>query len=784
MDKVEPVVSFICTKCRVVCDPGDDQNDKTTLYNISVNTPWLTTCVLAIKKKRTFCSSSSLTGKTATMTPPRNGVLVLLSLAASIQAAPASIPSDQISLNPPSYSISWDGPQVPTQKPEEDPIETAAPTPTDQISLDPPSYTVTWDGPEVPTTIITSSTSTQPGYSVNPIPTKKPHWPKPPHSWKPSSSKTKPAETSSSTEYEPIPSDPIEIPDFPEPSSNPPSKPSDSFSLGPPSATISWGKRQGQFEPVPTDCGDPEEPTPEEPTPEEPTPEEPENPPTPPDDITLAPPTATVSWGKRQWPYRPKPTKRPQPTKGPKPTTSLAPEPSEEPTPEEPTPEEPTPEEPIPEEPEEPEEPPSNPSSPPDEVTLAPPTATISWGKRQIRPTPHTKPKPTKSKPTKSSTIKTSTKPTPTQSEEPIPEEPIPEEPTSSPPSPPDEVTLAPPTATVTWGKRQFDDITLVKPTATVGWSRRQDEEGPGLELPGLPELPELPIPTNPDDVTLVQPTATMSWGKRQDEEDPETEQPQLPAPTISDDITLVPPTATVSWGKREAEAAPQTNSWGIVWPTNIPQFPSIPIQTIPGTVSWGKRDPEPTVAAILDDAQDARFTCGSTITTSSIHPCPRPSCQAHCTLSPEFITAPWPSINTETGIPSCPLTATATNVCASCVCPTTIVTSHITTPPPLPTDKPQPPFPCSTVTLTVAPPCVPPTCPHVDDIACKIGNAKPIPVEKVTITTITSAAPSATKPLPPGGECSPRPTTTVHMGCPTFTCVPATKACPVPTGL
>ncbi|KAF1958766.1 hypothetical protein CC80DRAFT_19438 [Byssothecium circinans] len=498
------------------------------------------------------------------MAPSRSSILVLLGLVVSIQAIPAAQPQPdaqvvrQITLDPPTYSISWD-PPLPTppadDKPEDPEDDPPAPPPTDSITLSPPTASISWDGPQPP---ITTKKPGWPGHWGKRQFEDDPDWPEDPE--------------------DPGDGGPIIIPPV-----GPPQNPPDTIIINPPTATITWGKRQVESGPRPTDFpDDPEEPEdPGDGGPIEIPPAQPTQ--NPPDTVVINPPTATITWGKRQFESGPEPTD-------------------------------------FPDDPEEPEEPGDGPI----EIPPAQPTQ-----------------------------------------------------------NPPNTVIINPPTATITWGKRQADEITFVKPTGTISWGKRQDDDDD-----------DIPTPT-------------------------EINNPLPPAPP--DDITLGLPSAIVTWGKREEEAA--------------------------------------------------QFTCGSTNTETTIHPCPTYSCGGQCSLVPGSTTVVPPVIDTGTGIPACPVTATFSNICASCKCPTTF---SITT-----TKLPSPPKPttsCVTITSTIVPPCVPPTCPHADLVACKIAapEVKVREIEKTIITTtILTIPPPPTPPTPISDKCTPVRTKTVFKGCPTFTCVP-----------
>ncbi|KAJ4286135.1 hypothetical protein N0V90_013484 [Kalmusia sp. IMI 367209] len=346
-------------------------------------------------------------------------------------------PTNIISLNPPSFSVSWDGPQPPktTKKPwpprptkktstkgyvsatvSWNQAQGNAPSqPTNIISLNPPSYSISWDGPKPPKTTKkpqppkpTKKTSTKghvsatiswgkrqliPSYSISwdgpqpPQPTKNP-WPWWPPRPSPSAytstngyvsasvswGKRQEDEDPEPTEFPGFPEDP-DFPEDPEEPGGPISFPSfpvptppNSIGIQPPSVSFSWGKRQ-EDEPEPTDFPEPEDP--EDPADPIGSPVGPQ--PTPPNSIGIQPPHVSFSWGKREeaaaatpppsigldkptnsikWPQPPKSTSKAWISWGKRqddgdPTEVFPPAPTHS-----------------------------------DQITFVPPTASISWGKR------------------------------------------------------------------------------------------------------------------------------------------------------------------------------------------------------------------------------------------------------------------------------------------------------------------------------------------------------------------------------------------------------------------
>lgn len=563
---------------------------------------------------------------------------------------PVPSTSNIISLNPPSFSVSWDGPQPPktskkpghpkpprpTHKTKSKKTSTkgyvtasvswgkaqdeALSTPTNIISLNPPTYSVSWNGPKPPKT------------------TKKPRPPKP--SQKTSTKGHVSASISWAKRQDVSYSISWDGPQPPLPTKKPWPwwPPAWTSTNGYVSASVSWNKRQDEEDPEPTDFPDfpdfPEDPE----FPE--FPEEPNNPITqpappaftPPNTIGIQPPKVSFSWGKRQ-------EDEPLPTDFPD------------------FPEDPE----FPEFPEEPNNPITQPAppvfTPPNTIGIQPPKVSFSWGKRQDEPEPTDFPD--------------------------FPEDPefpeFPEEPNNSitqpaPPAftPPNTIGIQPPKVSFSWGKRE---VAATVPSKTVGKPTKSTKS-----------------PNPPKSTTK----AWISWGKRQDEDPVPTEISGPSAPPPSDQITIVPPTASISWGKREPE--PQAPTYGLGFPTFSWGFP--PALPSSAHVSWGKRE---------DDEKKTRH-------------------------------------------------------------PTTFQT-HKSRPHPTVTSKPVPiPSSCPTVTKTIVPPCVPPTCPR-GLVGCKVGEAKVLEIEK-TIVTITTVAKPTLKPTPTKSVCTTS-TVLVNIGCPTWTCVP-----------
>ncbi|CAO2657544.1 Nn.00g036700.m01.CDS01 [Neocucurbitaria sp. VM-36] len=359
------------------------------------------------------------------------------------KTTPKSTPkSSQQPTSTPQYS------PKPTSTPKPTPTPTPTPTPpkeTDQISLGPPKYSVSWNLEKRQDTIDLNvkPTSKAPLKSTSTTTTK----PKP----KPTSKKPKPSSTPKPT---PTPT--------PTPTPSPPQQ-SDEITIGPPQYSISWAKkRQFDYDPEAT-----AEPFPED---EEPFPEDPEDEgpieippfpfPTQPNSIGIQPPKVSFGWGKREAAPQtehdtiglqfPRPTiwwPKPQP-----PTYVSWGKRQDE---AEPTalPEDPE----FPEDPEDPEEtgpieiPPFPIPTPPNSIGLEPPKQSVGWGKREAAPETDTIglqfptfsfywPKP--SPPTYISWGKR-------QDEEEPTEMPAPPAPTPS-----DEVVIQPPQASISWAKR------------------------------------------------------------------------------------------------------------------------------------------------------------------------------------------------------------------------------------------------------------------------------------------------------------------------------------------
>jgi len=451
--------------------------------------------------------------------------------------------------------------------------------------------------------------------------------------------------------------------------------------------------------------------------------------------------------------------------------------------------------------------------------------------------------------------------PEPTEEPEPTSDDGEPPIETGTKPS--DQITLNPPTATISWGKRDVDPPPTIGlgfptysivwpkfplPTATVTWGKRQDDEEPIPPTEALPEDP-VPEPTEilpgpqpdpSDEITLAPPTATVSWGKR-DVDPPPTIGLGFPTYTM---IWPKPPktTAHVSWGKRDVDPPPTIGlgfptytmiwpkppktsahvSWGkrqedeVPEPTEIAPGPqpdpsdAITIAPPVGTVTWGKRDaaPEPTAAPELLDveARAAQFTCGSYTTVTSIKSCPRIGCRPPCVFTPEDFElapdAPWSPTTTDI---RCPIVKTATNKCATCQCPTTFASILPTPIRPITTKFPKPdppitlphlpvitksvPLPSSssscaaTVTQTIVSPCPPPPiCPH-NAVACTeakivkreaVVEKRVVQVETTVLTPTPVILPTRlpSKSVEPG-RCTGQVTKGVLAPCPTYTCVP-----------
>ncbi|KAF2007369.1 hypothetical protein P154DRAFT_393598, partial [Amniculicola lignicola CBS 123094] len=162
---------------------------------------------------------------------------------------------------------------------------------------------------------------------------------------------------------------------------------------------------------------------------------------------------------------------------------------------------------------------------------------------------------------------------------------------------PKDSIGLQPPKATIIWGKRDAeadpqDSIGLHTPA--ISWGKRQD----------ITEIPVLPGPTPTDEISMNPPEATVSWGKRDDDADSQ-DSIGLQFPTYSFNWPKPPKSTSkvaISWGKREAE--PATNSFGLGKPTRSIKWPKPPKTTAKSTssagyISWGKREAEPATDSI-----------------------------------------------------------------------------------------------------------------------------------------------------------------------------------------
>lgn len=319
--------------------------------------------------------------------------------------------------------------------------------------------------------------------------------------------------------------------------------------------------------------------------------------------------------------------------------------------------------------------------------------------------------------------------------------------------------------------------------SASVSWGKRQDEADPEpTDFSADPEnpisFPGAPAPTPPNSIGVQPPQVSISWGKRQDDEpeptdspnpeDPEEPEnpisfPGAPAPTPPNSIGFEPPQVSFSWGKREA--APTAPSYGLAKPT---------VTSRAAWISWGKRQ---------DDGPTEVFP-----------PAPTPSDQI--TFIPPTATISWGKRDAEAqsptwglGFPTFSWGFPPQYPSSAYISwgkrddddkgrPTTFLT-HKTRPSHTVTEKPTPTSSsCPTVTSTVVPPCVPPTCPH-SLVSCKVGEAQILEVEEAvvreiekTILTITTVAVPSGKPTPTKNECTTS-TVVVNMGCPTWTCVP-----------
>lgn len=538
------------------------------------------------------------------------------------------------------------------------------------------------------------------------------------------------------------PEDPEE-PEYPVPT------PSDQISLGQPSATISWDGPS-----VPTEDPEPEDP------------EEPEEPvPSPSDIISLTPPTYSISWDgpkppkttRKPWPPRPshKTSTKKTSTQGyVSATVSWAQENYE--------------------------------TQPSDIISLNPPSYSISWDGPKP---PKTTKKPWPPRPT----AKTSTK--------------------------------GHVSASVSWGKR--DDgpsysiswdpqppATTRKPwpwwppartstngdvSASVSWGKRQEDEDPEPtdfpDFPEDPEDPETPIsfpsgpfPTPPNSIGIQPPQVSFSWGKRQEDEpeptdfpnfpeDPEDPDspisfPGAPAPTPPNSIGIQPPQVSFSWGKREEAATAPSYSLSKPAASIKPPKPSKPSKsskppktTTKAWISWGKRQE--------DDGPTEVFP-----------PAPTPSDQI--TFVPPTATLSWGKRDAEAQLPTYGLGFPSFSFGLPPVAPSSAYVSwgkrddDEKRPTTLLTHKTRPTFTvtdyiptCPTVTKTIVPPCVPPTCPH-NLVSCKVGEAQEIAVREIekTIVTITTVAKPSLKPTITKSVCTTS-TVVVDVGCPTYTCVP-----------
>lgn len=670
-------------------------------------------------------------------------------------------PSDQISNNPPTNTVIWGKRQYeedpePTEEPEPEPapedpegpiiIPPFFPTqlPPNTIGIQPPQVSFSWgkrqeDEPTGPVDIPPPPQVTPPDQiSIQP--------PVPSVSW--------------GKRQEDEPTGPIDIP--PPPLGTPPNQ----ISMQTPSKSISWGKRQEE----PTD-GPIEIPPPPQFT--------------PPDEISMQPPSPSISWGKRA----PGPqtnsygfefTRIIPSFSTPKVTMAVSwhkrqddAEPTDDPIDEFPLPAIPTPS---------------------DDIGIQPPAASMSWGKRDPEPQSNSWgfhfptysfawPKPPKQSSAYISWGKR-------QDEEPEPtEDPVDELPAPAQPTPPDDIGMQPPTATVIWGRDaqpepQGNEIGFQPPKATVIWGKeKRDPEPQG------------------DDIGMQPPTASVIWGKekRDAEADPQFSlvfPSNVPFPSWDPENPWWPKPSQpyVSWGKRDAvpeptaapvleepkeEAKRDANpeaQFSLNFPSNYP-FPWWPQPSQP-FVSWGKRDaaPEPTAAPNTDNRKilprdaEAEAAAEAEAQFSIVFPSnyPRPTWYIPKPSQP-YVSWGKRDVASEPTIAPTPLKPTPVPI-------GTLATSIV---------GPRPSGLCPTITALVAPPCVPPICPHATETPCDYN--KPIPamkkvrkereVENVevvekTIVTIKTFTPTGT-PTSIIDKCTQAVTKTIYGTCPTYTCVP-----------
>ncbi|KAF1973013.1 hypothetical protein BU23DRAFT_141273 [Bimuria novae-zelandiae CBS 107.79] len=399
---------------------------------------------------------------------------------------------------------------------------------------------------------------------------------------------------------------------------------------------------------------------------------------------------------------------------------------------------------------------------PSDQISLGQPSATVSW---EGDPVPTDYPEE------------------PEDPEKPeVPQVPL--------PIPTNIISLNPPSFSVSWDgpkpprttKKPWWPPAWTSPngyvSASVSWNKRQDEEEPEpTDFPGFPEepfpedpedpeepnpisFPGAPATTPPNSIGIQPPKFSFSWGKRQEDEPKPTDFPEAenpgeeannpigfpsapPAPPPNS-IGIQPSKVSFGWGKR-----------GVGKPTVPVKVPKPPKTTSENWVSWGKRQ---------DDE-------GS---TEVFPPAPTPSDQI--TLIPPTASISW-------GIPpSKPSSAYVSwgKRDEDKKHSTTLLTHKTQTHPTI-TSKPTPvTSSCPTVTTSIIPPCVPPTCPR-DMVSCKVGEAevkevRPRAVEK-TIVTITTVVKPSGKPTPTKSVCTTS-TVIVNVGCPTWTCAPRDAGC------
>jgi hypothetical protein len=223
------------------------------------------------------------------------------------------------------------------------------------------------------------------------------------------------------------------------------------------------------------------------------------------------------------------------------------------------------------------------------------------------------------------------------------------------------------------------------------------------------------------------------------------------------------------SWGKREVAATVPSKTVGK--PTKSTKTPKPPKSTTKAWISWGKRQDEDPVPTEISGPPAPPPSDQITIVppTASISWGKREPGPQAPTYGLGFPTFSW-------GFP--PALPSSAHVSwgkredddKKTRHPTTFQT-HKSRPHPTVTSKPVPiPSSCPTVTKTIVPPCVPPTCPR-GLVGCKVGEGKVLEIEK-TIVTITTVAKPTLKPTPTKSVCTTS-TVLVNIGCPTWTCVP-----------